>query len=263
MSVTYGFYNSIDDDRMYDANQMSSIFDGIINDGVFMNIGAAMHVTAAGDNMVVYVDTGRAWFNHTWTLNDAILPLTVPEAELVLNRIDAVILEVNSNDAVRANEIKILKGVPATEPVRPTLEDSEHVHQHALAYIYVASEVTVITQSDITNCIGTSECPFIDAILETIDGDMLLAQWNDQFERWFASIKNAAEDELNIYTDILTVGETEITIYAEAITTDSVLSFFTSIYGVAPDSVNVQNGFVTMTFDAQETDMKVGVSVDA
>ena len=262
MSVTYGFYNSIDDDRMYDATQMSSIFDGIINDGIFMNVGAAMNVTASGDNMVVNIDTGRAWFDHTWTVNDAILPLTVPEAELVLNRIDAVILEVNSNDAVRANDIKIIKGVPATEPVKPTLEDSEHVHQHALAYIYVASEVTAITQSDITNCIGTSECPYVNAILETIDADNLLAQWNDQFERWFAGIKNSAEKELNVYTDILTAGETEITIFADAITTNSILSFFTSIYGVAPDTVNVQNGSVTMTFDAQNVNMKVGVSVD-
>ena len=34
MSVTYGFYNSLNGDRRYDANQMSAIFDGLIIDGV-------------------------------------------------------------------------------------------------------------------------------------------------------------------------------------------------------------------------------------
>ena len=39
MSLTYGFYNSVDHDRVYDATQFGSIFDGVINDGVFQNIG--------------------------------------------------------------------------------------------------------------------------------------------------------------------------------------------------------------------------------
>ena len=42
MSVTYGFYNSIKGDRKYNALEMSSIFDGIIVDGVYMSIGDAL-----------------------------------------------------------------------------------------------------------------------------------------------------------------------------------------------------------------------------
>ena len=44
MSVTYGFYNSINGDRKYNALEMSSIFDGIIVDGVYMSIGDALNV---------------------------------------------------------------------------------------------------------------------------------------------------------------------------------------------------------------------------
>lgn len=44
MSVTYGFYNSIKGDRKYNALEMSSIFDGIIVDGVYMSIGDALNV---------------------------------------------------------------------------------------------------------------------------------------------------------------------------------------------------------------------------
>ena len=34
MAVTSGFFNSVNHDRLYDAEQLSSIFDGIIIDGV-------------------------------------------------------------------------------------------------------------------------------------------------------------------------------------------------------------------------------------
>lgn len=78
MSVTYGFYNSKDGDRRYDAIQMSSIFDGIIRDGILQHVGTAMMVKES-EAMIVNVGIGRAWFNHTWTLNDALLPLEVPQ----------------------------------------------------------------------------------------------------------------------------------------------------------------------------------------
>ena len=85
MSVTYGFYNSINNDRRYDAIQMSSIFDGIIQDGVLQHFGTAMMVKE-GEGMTVNVGIGRAWFNHTWTLNDAVLPLNIPLSEVIAPR---------------------------------------------------------------------------------------------------------------------------------------------------------------------------------
>ena len=80
MSVTFGFYNALNHDRKYDAIQVSSIFDGIINDGIYESIGTAMIVKATS-YMVINIGIGRAWFNHTWTYNDSILPLTVQPSE--------------------------------------------------------------------------------------------------------------------------------------------------------------------------------------
>lgn len=98
MSVTFGFYNSKEGDRRYDAIQMSSIFDGIIQDGILQHVGTAM-VVKESEAMIINVGVGRAWFNHTWTLNDALLPLVVPQSEILLNRYDAVVLEVDSREA--------------------------------------------------------------------------------------------------------------------------------------------------------------------
>lgn len=183
MSVTYGFYNSLNGDRKYDSAQISSIFDGLIVDGIFASIGTAFAVRAAG-GLTVNVGIGRAWFDHTWTLNDSILPLEAPEAEVLLDRIDAVVLEVNAMESVRANSIKFVTGTPSSIPVRPTLENEGGVHQYALCYIYRKFGTTVINQADITNMVGTEETPFVTGILQTISLDELLGQWQDELDQF-------------------------------------------------------------------------------
>ena len=190
MSVTYGFYNSINGDRKYNALEMSSIFDGIIVDGVYMSIGDALNVKSSG-GMGITVGEGRAWFNHTWTLNDSIMPLTLESSDVLLNRIDAVVLEVNNDSAVRKNTIKIIKGSPASKPVKPSLIESELVNQHPLAYISVPKGATSISQSNITNAVGTSECPFVTGVLEGMDIDKLVAQWGAQWAEWLSSNTDA------------------------------------------------------------------------
>ena len=57
-------------------------------------------------------------------------------------------------------------------------------------------------------------------------------------------------------------GETEISIEDSRIKEDSILSFYTSIYGVNPKTVVVSDGSVTLTFKSQEKNMEVGVSID-
>ena len=184
--VTYGFYNSKNGDRKYDAIQMSSIFDGIIRDGVLQHYGTAM-VVKESEGMMVNVGIGRAWFNHTWTLNDALLPLTVPISEVLLNRIDAVVLEVDARESVRANSIKVIKGTPASSPKNPTLVKTNDRWQYPLAYIRVNAGVTSIRQANITNCVGTSACPFVTAPLEKMSIDALIAQWGDQWKAFYGA----------------------------------------------------------------------------
>ena len=184
MSLTFGFYNSVNGDRKYNAIEMSRIFDGIIVDGVFMSIGDAFAVKASS-GMGITIGEGRAWFNHTWTLNDAPYPLTVSASEALLDRIDAVVLEINSNANVRANAIKIVKGTPSSSPAKPTLTKSELLNQYPLAYITVKKGTTSISQANIQNTVGTSACPYVTGPLEGMNIDNLIAQWESQFVSWF------------------------------------------------------------------------------
>ena len=189
MAVTFGFYNSMNGDRKYNAQDMSRIFNGIINDGVFMSIGTAM-VVKASEGMIVEVGEGRAWFNGTWTHNDAILELRLTASDLLMDRIDAIVLEIDTNDNVRTNSIKVVTGEPSLVPNQPVMRKESGCFQYPLAYIYVAGTVTEITQANITNMVGTSECPFVTGVLQTMNIDALIAQWSQQWTEWKASIES-------------------------------------------------------------------------
>lgn len=68
--------------------------------------------------------------------------------------------------------------------------------------------------------------------------------------------------EIKIVKSVLLASKTVITLSNELITEDSLLSFYTSIFGVNPTNVSVSAGSVTLTFEPQEVDMEVGVRVD-
>ena len=193
MSVSSGFFNSLNGDRKYNAAQISAIFDGLIIDGVFASIGTAFAVKAAG-GLTVNVGIGKAWFDHTWTVNDSILPMTAPEAEVLLDRIDAVVLEVNGMESVRENTIKFVKGNPSSAPSRPTLTNEGNVHQYPLCYIYRKYGTAVINQADITPMVGTESTPFVTGILQTISLDELLGKWQDELDRFTDARSKEVDD---------------------------------------------------------------------
>lgn len=193
MSVSSGFFNSLNGDRKYNAAQMSAIFDGLIIDGIFASIGTAFAVKAAG-GLTVNVGIGKAWFDHTWTVNDSILPMTAPEAEVLLDRIDAVVLEVNGTESVRENTIKFVKGNPSSAPSRPTLTNEGNVHQYPLCYIYRKYGTAVINQADITPMVGTESTPFVTGILQTISLDELLGKWQDELDRFTDARSQEVDD---------------------------------------------------------------------
>lgn len=197
MAVSSGFYNSVNGDRKYNALQMSSIFDGIIEDGVYNSIGDRFSLTAGKEGNTVVVGTGRAWFNHSWILNDADYPLEIEPAEVVLDRYDAIVIEINGSNAVRNNLIKVIKGTAGSSPSKPSMAKGDNnIWQHPLGYIYVPAGASSISQSNIEYVVGTSECPFVVAAVQSVDIDALVAQWSDQFNTWFDNLETQLDGDV-------------------------------------------------------------------
>ena len=96
MALTYGFFNSIDGDRTYNADQMSQYFKGLVSSGVYESVGGALQVIA-GNGMTVNVQTGRAIVYQKWMESDAVETIAISAAHAILNRYTAVVVRLKSH----------------------------------------------------------------------------------------------------------------------------------------------------------------------
>ena len=230
MAVSFGFYSSLysnsEYDRYYQSGEMSKLFDGLIIDGVYLSAreddpaNKQFMVSADTDDMHVVVAPGRAWFVGTYTISDSNLTLTVSSADSTYDRIDAVCIEVNKvytgpdfgpGLTERYNSIKIVEGVPAEEPEKPTMTHSGGIDQYPIAYITVTKGTTAIRPYDIEYVVGI-ETPYFAWIGERLSIAELYSKWKPildvqtmPFVTWFDSMQNMLGDgtgEENYYENM-------------------------------------------------------------
>lgn len=208
MSMEYGFYNSINGDRAYNAEQMSRIFDGLIGDGIYATVGDHMIVSPNPDDTdSVIVGTGRAWFNHTWSHILSAEIMKGPEPDITKPRMDAIVLDIDSDE--RENRLLWITGTPddismdGGFPAVPLINTETH-HQYPLAWIYrPAGDSHYILQTNITNAVGTSRCPFVTGIIDTIDTDDLVQKWESEWETFVSDSSMTFNDWFEGVRDIL------------------------------------------------------------
>lgn len=189
MSLTGGFFNSKDHDRRYNAETISRLFDGIIEDGVYETYGDKF-IVRQESGMDVTIGSGRAWFDHCWIHNDTKYRISIDSSEVVLDRLDTIVIDVDHSTSVRAVSFKVVRGIPASSPVAAELVNEEDHKQHPICRILVKAGATEITDANITNLVGTSECPFVIGVLKVLKADELLAQWASDYSQWKAANDN-------------------------------------------------------------------------
>jgi hypothetical protein len=206
MTVSSGFFNSDGGDRTYNAADMGELFDGIIVDGVFSTVGDSFAVTP-GTGLAVQVASGRAWFIRSWLYNDGPIQLNLAGADPSQARKDAVYLDFNKTDGVRANTIKVRTGTPSGTPTPPSMTVEEDHVEVAIAYITVNAGATSISQGNIEYLVGGDSCPFATGLLTQLSATQLLLQWNAEFYDWFNNLQDMldenAETNLQDQLDIL------------------------------------------------------------
>ena len=195
MGISSGFFDSLNGDRKYNVTQLSVLVSSLIKDGVFQNIGTAFSVKPNVGSEVL-IGVGYGFFKHRWIQNDSLYPLNMGAAELLLDRIDAVVIEIDNTESVRLGTIKKVKGTPSATPVRPALIKTDFVNQYPLAYILRPANNDNIAVGNITHMVGTAECPFVIGVQETLDIDFLFDQWGAQWSAWFAALQNESETEM-------------------------------------------------------------------
>ena len=166
MAVTSGFFNSVNGDRKYTAEQIGNYFEGLIRNGVFKEIGDGFKVQA-GSGMNITVGTGRAFINCHWIKNSTVLTLPIAAADAQYDRIDAVKLRLDSSESARKIDIIVDTGTPNSggkSPVR-----SGNVYELTIAHVKVSAAATSIKQSDITDYRSTQYCGWADILVNHPD----------------------------------------------------------------------------------------------
>lgn len=193
MSITSGFFNSVNGDRVYNADDMSNYFEGLISAGVIANPSTSMKVTADGTGMTVYVQPGRAIIENRWIKNTAAEPLTIPAADVLLNRIDAVVMRYSVEG--REITLAVKQGTAATSPIAPTMARNESTIEFCLATIHLSAGATKITQSNITDTRPNSAvCGFVTNLVSNIDITELYTQWQEAFDAQYKAFNDLYEE---------------------------------------------------------------------
>lgn len=187
MAVYYGFFDSIDGDRKYKAEDFNQFFDGFVSEGVLGPVGDWFQVTPSS-GMNVSVGSGKAWFLTTWISNTSSRIVQIAAADPTYPRVDTVVLDFNMTS--RENSIRVLTGTPDAFPVNPTRIETDNRRQVPLCDIWVSPGVSTIITSNITNRIGTVSCPFATGLLQQASTSDLLIQWRQEFNEWMGGVEN-------------------------------------------------------------------------
>lgn len=197
MAIKCGFFNSVNGDRVYNAEDVGRYLYGIVSDGVYQDDTGRMQVLATS-GMTVAVQTGRAMLAYHYMENDSAYNLTL-DIGTTLPRIDLIVMRLDR--ANREITITTKKGTPAASPSMPILSRESTVYELALAAITVSANVTAISQANIQDLRPSSEyCGWVTGVVQQLDTATLYSQWEDAYKTQF----NKFEAEFRTWFETLT-----------------------------------------------------------
>lgn len=197
MAINSYFFNALPDgsggyDRVYNADDITGYLDLLVSTGVFANPANNLQVFSRGD-MNISVEAGSAWINGYKLVNTADYPLVIDGADLLLNRIDSVIVFWDATTRTMGLEVK--KGENAANPEPPELVRSGTRYELQLATVTVTKQATALTQANIKDTRGNSSvCGWVAGLIEQIDSTGLFTQYDSIFQQAISRNENAWDD---------------------------------------------------------------------
>ncbi len=180
------FFNSINGDRKYKAEDFAAYFGSFISNGIFPNPTDNLRVIS-NENMTVTLKPGKAWINGYFYVNDNDLILPIDVADGVLDRIDRVVIRLDYvNREIRA---VVKKGTFASSPIAPTLQRDMDIYELAIADIKINKGAVSILQADIIDTrLDLNLCGVTNSLI-TVDVGIITEQFSEDFTAWFERIK--------------------------------------------------------------------------
>ena len=223
------FFNDIDDDRVYFAEDFARHLAKYFTNGIFNN---ELKVIANND-MTVTIQEGDANIEGYRYTNTASLTKTIDTADGSLKRIDNVVIRLDLTN--RLISAQIIKGTFSDSPSAPSLARSSTIYDLKLAEIYVDNGVTSITQSAITDTrFNKNVCGNVVSTVETINTtdvynqlytkfEEIIQQETTEFTAWFNRIKNQLDTDAagHLAAEINKIVDSGLKSYTKTLTVDN------------------------------------------
>lgn len=272
-NVKCGFFDSINQDRLYSANDMNKPYSRVIADGVFASDiehhSSDLKVRSAGSGMNITVDAGQGIFAHKWFENEAAIVITVPSNTNANARIDSVIIQIDESSSGRVGSVVYREGTAASNPVHPDINQEEEITEYRIADIYVGSGVSSIGDDVITDLRGSSECPWVTGLIQQVDTSSMWTQFQAAYNQQYAAFtddynnykdqqRTAWEAFVEQLTDELTVSTNILLLSSSYQSTSTIAIIPIGIQGFNPETDSLQV-FINGLMAVQEQDYTINI----
>lgn len=246
-----GFYDAVNLDRLYTADDMNKPYSRVIADGVFAtNQGTPssdLQVVSTGTGMQISVMAGQGIFGAKWFQNEGAVIITVPDNTAIDSRIDSAIIQIDKRVSGRVGSVVYRTGTPSVNPQPPEINTIEDVIEYRLANITVAPGTELITNKEIVDLRGTDECPWVTSLIQQVDTSTLWLQYQTAFQQLYEAFtrdydeyteeqRQAWEDFISHLTQELTVSTSITTLSSYYVAEGEVQTVPINISSFNPDT---------------------------
>lgn len=280
INITSGFYNSINGDRTYSANDMNKPYKRVITEGIFATPQGTpstdFQVLSANNAMNIIVKKGEGLLGNRWIELESDTVITVGSNTGITPRCDSIIVRVDNTQSGRVAQVIYREGTASSKPMPPNLVNTDTIKEIRVANIYVVAGATWISQDAITDLRGSGECPWITSLIKQVDTSTLYAQWQKAYQDYydtetaaFNAFMESLTQQLTVNTNVVTyeshyTSATEVTEIPINISTfdqnRDVLMVFVNRLRATPNTdytISTDNSKITLT-----NSIKVGQSVN-
>lgn len=239
-----GFFDSVNRDRLYSADEMNRPYKRLVSNGVFATQSGTpstdLQVLASTGAMDIVVKAGQGIFADKWFELSTDTIITVPNNTNVVPRRDSVIVQIDKRVNGRVGNIVYRTGTPSTNPQPPEIGTVTNVIEYRVANIYVAAGATNINQDAIVDLRGSSECPWVTSLVHQVDTSTLYNQWQSAYQSYYTNTTEEFEE------------------YAEARRTafDEFIQTLTEELTVTTNVILLENEYTTV---GNETTLPIGI----
>ena len=186
--MKYSFFNSVNYDRAYSAEDWADYFKHFIGNGVYAKPDTGMQIVSSG-GMDIKCLNGSCFINgYTATSDETNDKLTLEMGDSIYARYDTIVARLDLNR--RDIHIDVVQGVPAETPEKPAHIRTETIYDLVLAYVFVDVGAIEISDADIEDVRpDEAVCGFVKGLVDDVQTGELFRQYATEWALLMAGVK--------------------------------------------------------------------------